>query len=64
MKKVLSILAVTAFVFAFSSCKKSGSCTCEFLGTSTTQEYEDLDKDEYDQVKTACESSGICTWAD
>mgnify|MGYP001143098073 CR=1 FL=1 len=65
MKKVLSVLAVSALVFGFSSCSKSGTCTCDLgpLG-STSVEYEDLDNDEYDEVKDACTTGGICTWED
>lgn len=65
MKKVLSLFAVATFVFAMSSCKKSGECTCDLgiLGT-TTVPYEDLDKDQYDAVKASCEAGGICTWTD
>ena len=68
MKKVLSLFAVATFVFAMSSCKKSGTCTCEFtiFGTtsSTSTSYEDLNKDEYDAAKTACDASGLCEWSD
>lgn len=65
MKKILSFVAVAAFVFSMSSCKKSGTCTCDLgiLGSASV-DYEDLDKDEYDAAKQACETGGICTWED
>jgi hypothetical protein len=65
MKKVLSLFAVATFVFAMSSCKKSGTCTCDLgiLG-STSVDYEDLNGDEYDAAKTACDASSFCEWSD
>lgn len=63
MKKVLSFVAVAAFVFSLSSCKKSGECVCENpFGDDITTTYEDLDGDEYDALETSCNASGICSW--
>ena len=72
MKKVLSLFAVATFVFAMSSCKKSGTCTCDLgIFGSTSADYTDLNGDEYDAAVAACDaantaagSSGTCTWAD
>ena len=39
MKKVLSIIAVGAFVFSMASCKKDQTCTCTTMGVSTAYAY-------------------------
>jgi len=64
MKKLFTLFAAAAMIVSFSSCKKSGTCTCEAFGISTSQDYDDLKKDQYDALKTTCESSSICKWSD
>jgi hypothetical protein len=60
MKKVLLAVAVVAF---FASCKKDYTCTCTFLGTSETVDYNDLKKSEAETAEASCTSVG-CTWAE
>ena len=64
MKKIFAFGAAALLTFGVSSCTKSGTCTCEIFGISESVDYTDLDSDEYDAVKTACTTTGICTWAD
>lgn len=66
MKKLLFVAAVA--VFALSSCTKDYTCDCtvEFLGVSSTSstDFNDLNKSEADDAEAACTSTGICTWSE
>ncbi|MEX2595991.1 MAG: hypothetical protein WEC59_03595 [Salibacteraceae bacterium] len=64
MKKLLLPVALVAFVFAGTSCKKDYTCTCEVFGISTTTEYNGLSKSEADDAEAACTSTNVCTWAE
>jgi hypothetical protein len=61
MKKIISILAASAFVFALSSCKKNYTCVCD-LGILGKTEVESPTKMSKKDAETWCEggSGGLC----
>lgn len=63
MKKVM-IVAAALLMLGATSCKKSGTCTCTVFGLQFSTESNDMDKDEYKQVKSDCEETSGCTWSD
>ncbi|MEZ4721429.1 MAG: hypothetical protein R2813_06070 [Flavobacteriales bacterium] len=73
MKSFSSLLIICA-VFALYSCEKcstctitnySGTCSCNFGTLGTTDiDYDDISESEFGQAKTACNSTGFCTFTD
>lgn len=61
MKKVL-VLSLALLALGTTSCKKSGTCSCEVLGTTVSNDYDNLDNDEYQEQKEDCEDAG-CDWS-
>jgi len=52
MKKLLTILALSIFVLAFTSCKKDFTCECTVDGDTQNVEYKSVKKSD---AKKSCE---------
>jgi hypothetical protein len=57
MKRLLSIAAVTVALVSLSSCKKDYVCSFDSSLIGDIQ-YTDLDKDQAETTKNACEAAG------
>ncbi len=55
MKKLLTILALSIFVFAFSSCKKDWTCECIDTSTNPTSDLTTFPKTSKKKAKDACD---------
>lgn len=62
MTKKIIIGALIIMAFGTTSCKRSGTCSCEILGSTISTDYDDMDKEEYNDTKDNCESAG-CDWS-